>query len=92
MPVYVNRNVKGNWKKVEVSDAEVSTIRKINFESNLKMCKMVLKKVNDDVDLKKHPSMLKEIATLLCDRMTTPLHYAIENHVDAEFAKEAAGK
>jgi hypothetical protein len=98
MSTYVNRNVRGRWEKVEVTDAEVAEVTKRNFIANMNTaieCIInVRKSIQSSSRLKDEQITVpldtqEQIALALIEKMTKPLHYDIENYVDEKlFGKE----
>ena len=95
MPVYVNRNINNKWTKVEVTDAEVDEIAIANFKRNVEIARNVLtvlpKKLKKIEEGQTPPSdaLIEKLISVFVKNMITPLHFSIENWVDAKLSEKA---
>ena len=93
MSVFANRNINGKWVKVEVTDPEIIEIEKNNFKKNIEVAKKCLKHVPSQLkDLNLVPTIMERIIPIFIEKMSTPLHYAIENYVDEKLSKDSQSK
>ena len=95
MSVYVNRNVKNRWEKIEVTDAEIADITKRNFVANMNIAIDCVANVRKAMPASKRlegqnlsAELIDGVALALIEKMTKPLHYDVENYVDEKLAKE----
>lgn len=98
MSVFVNRNIKGKWIKIEVTDDEVALVEKTNFKKNVAMAARVVKYFpgllskqlgEDGKGVSVDKAVMDALIPVFTDKMTTPLHFAIENFVDEKLSKTA---
>ena len=95
MSVFVNRNIDGKWKKIEVTDAEVIAVEKALVKRNAEIAAKTIQYVpgliqkNLPEGFKVDPSILQAILPIFVDRLTSPLHFAIENFVDQKLHTDA---
>lgn len=82
MPIYVRRNIKNKWVTIEVSDEEIEKLKEHNLQHNLKMLDYVIKNTQDYFANNPLIGSSDSFISILVDRLTTPLHYMIENYVD----------
>lgn len=88
-PVFINRNIDGKWQKVEITSSEVRGLTSKCYSQNLRLVKRCLESFDKLDFLKSRDQELKNsLLCLLVEKMTTPLHYFIENYVDDKLKKE----
>lgn len=97
MGVYILRNIKNRWERIEVTNDEVAEITKNNFLSNMAIVIRCIKNVPKILASSKElegteitKPMIENAINVLSEKMTKPLHYDIENYVDDQLAKKAA--
>ena len=96
MPVYFRKMVGTRWKTIEVTDAEIETVTREYFLSNLGLMERCLLNVSKMVEKSEKLKSLQlstetrdKLAISLIDKMVTPLHFAIENYVENKLLKDA---
>ena len=88
MSVFVNRNINGKWNKVEVSDDEIMVVEKALVKKNAEIAAKTIQYLpgliqkNLPEGHRVDSATIQTLIPIFVDRMTTPLHYAIENFVD----------
>jgi len=86
MPVFLNRNINGSWRKIEVTEDETKLLEKQLFleaVEKVAKCRENLPKKIQNLN----PGLLDQLTVLLVEKMVSPLHYMIENYVDEKLSK-----
>ena len=94
MSVFVRRCIGKDWKTIEVTDVEVAAVEKTNFQANVKIAQNVaqylptLLKKGLPAHFNLSEDVVKALIPVFVEKMATPLHFSIENYVDATLAKD----
>lgn len=95
MSQYCNRNVRGKWEKIEVTDAEVAEVTKRNFIYNMNTAIECVVNVRSAMEKSARlkgvapvsHELVDSITLAITEKMLKPLHYDIENYVDEKLDK-----